>query len=155
MPRFGDLRGRVAPISNPQPSSIAPAHSTSRALSTVASALDFSRRNRVLVSELDFPTVAYQFLVRPDVEVVRIPSDDGATIDPERFAAAIDERTALVATAHVFYATGAIQDVARVAEIAHAAGALCFIDGYQAAGQIPVDVQSIGADFYAAGPLKW
>jgi kynureninase len=86
---------------------------------------------------------------------VRVPSRDGATVDVEGFATAVDERTALVATGHVFYATGAIQDVGRIAQIAHKAGALCFIDGYQALGQVPVDVRALDVDFYAGGPLKW
>ncbi len=153
--RTEELRTRVASMLGAEPSELAITHSTSSALSSIASALDYSKRNRVVVAELDFPTVSYQWLVRPGVEVVRVPSDDGATIDVQRFAAAIDERTALVATGHVFYATGAIQDVARIAGLAHAAGALCLIDGYQAVGQVPVDVHALGVDAYAGGPLKW
>ncbi|MEX2284757.1 MAG: aminotransferase class V-fold PLP-dependent enzyme [Gemmatimonadota bacterium] len=153
--RGADLRGRVAAMLNASVDEIAFAHSTSTALSSIASAVDYRQRNRVVVAELDFPTVSYQWLVRPGVEVVRVPSDDDATVDVERFARAIDERTALVVTGHVFYATGAIQEVARIAEIAHAQGALCVIDGYQAVGQIPVDVPALGVDAYAGGPLKW
>jgi len=153
--RIDELRGRVAGMLNAGKAEIAVTHSTSAALTTIASSLDYSKRNRVVVAQLDFPTVAYQWLVRPGVEVVLVPSDDNATIDPERFADYIDERTALVATGHVFYATGAIQNVTRIAEIAHAAGALCLIDGYQALGQIPVDLSSLGVDFYVGGPLKW
>ena len=155
MSRIGDLRGRVARMVNAAPEEIAFAHSTSSALASVASAVDYSKRNRVVVAELDFPTVSYQWLVRPGVEVVRVPSDDGSTIDLERFAQAIDDRTAVVATGHVFYATGAIQDVARIAQLARAKGALCVIDGYQAIGQVPVDVRALGVDVYACGPLKW
>jgi selenocysteine lyase/cysteine desulfurase len=153
--RMAELRARVAALLNAQPGELAFAHSTSAALSSIASSIDYSTRHRVVVAELDFPTVAYQWLVRPGVEVVRVPSDDGATVDLERFARAIDERTALVATGHVFFSTGAIQDVARIAALAHQAGALCLIDGYQALGQLPVDVQALGIDVYAGGPLKW
>jgi kynureninase len=153
--RISELRTRVARMLNAAEREIAITHSTSSALSSIASAIDYSKRNRVVVAELDFPTVSYQWLVRPDVEVVRVPSDDGATVNVERFTEAIDQRTAMVATGHVFYATGAIQDVARIAQIAHAAGALCFIDGYQAVGQLPVDVRALDVDFYAGGPLKW
>jgi kynureninase len=155
MARISDLRMRVARMLGASEREIALTHSTSTALSSIASAIDYSKRNRVVVAELDFPTVSYQWLVRPGIEVVRVPSRDGATVDPDAFAEAVDERTAVVATGHVFYATGAIQDVARIAQIAHNAGALCFIDGYQALGQVPVDVKAIGADFYAGGPLKW
>ena len=44
---------------------------------------------------------------------------------------------------------------ARLPRSAHRAGALCLIDGYQAAGQIPVDVQALDVDFYVTGGLKW
>jgi selenocysteine lyase/cysteine desulfurase len=155
MGRIGDLRARVAGMLHAETFELALTHSTSSALSSIASSLDYSKRNRVVVAELDFPTVSYQWLVRPGVEVVRVRSDDGATIDLRRLADAIDERTALVATGHVFYATGAIQDVRKIAELAHGAGALCLIDGYQAVGQLPVDVSALDVDFYAGGPLKW
>jgi kynureninase len=124
-------------------------------VSSVASAVDYSIRNRVVVAELDFPTLVYQWLARPDVEVVRVPSDDGVGVDPARWAEYVDERTAVVATSHVFYGTGFVQDLAPAAQAAHDAGALFLVDGYQAAGQLPVDPRALGADIYVAGPLKW
>ena len=54
-----------------------------------------------------------------------------------------------------FFASGAIQDVAAVGALARANGALFLVDGYQAAGQVPVDVERLGVDFYCAGGLKW
>jgi len=153
--RIEELRGRVAGMLNTRANEIAMTHSTSAALSSLGSALDYGKRNRIVVAELDFPTLVYQWMVKPGVEVVRVPSDDGATVDPARFAEAIDERTLAVATSHVFYATGAIQDVKRLAGLAHAAGALMVVDGYQALGQIPVDVQADDVDVYMGGPLKW
>src|SRR6267378_3034720 len=73
----------------------------------------------------------------------------------EALARAVDDRTALVVTSHVYFTTGAIQDIKRVAEIAHAHGALCLIDAYQSVGQVPVDVQNAGVDALVAGGLKW
>ena len=61
----------------------------------------------------------------------------------------------LVATSQVFFTSGAIQDVAALSALAHANGALLLVDGYQAAGQLPVDVEALGVDFYCAGGLKW
>jgi selenocysteine lyase/cysteine desulfurase len=96
-----------------------------------------------------------EWMVRPEVEVVRVRSDDGATIDPQRFADAVDERTAILATSHVFFTTGAIQELAPLAGIAHERGALFLVDAYQSAGQLPIDVRAAGVDVLTTGPLKW
>jgi kynureninase len=87
--------------------------------------------------------------------VVILPSDDGIGVPLERYEAAIDERTALVATSHVFFTSGYIQPIGEIARLAHAKGALALVDGYQAAGQAPVDVAASGVDFYLTGGLKW
>jgi selenocysteine lyase/cysteine desulfurase len=117
--------------------------------------VDYRARPQIVVSELDFPTLAYQWMVRPDVEVVRVRSDDGATIDPARFQEAVTERTAVLATSHVFFTTGAIQDLPRLARIAHDRGALFLVDAYQSGGQVPIDVRAADADILVTGPLKW
>src|SRR5204863_428551 len=70
-------------------------------------------------------------------------------------ARAVDERTALVATSHVYFTSGAIQDIRAVAQAAHARGALCLIDAYQSVGQVPCDVRAADVDFLTAGGLKW
>jgi kynureninase len=153
--RLAELRARVGAMLGADAAEIALTASVSVALSSLASALDYRRRPRVVVADLDFPTIAYQWLVRQDVEVVRVPSDDGATIDLQRFADAVDERTACIATSHVFFTTGAIQDVRALAGIAHDRGALCIVDAYQSIGQLPIDVKAAGIDALVAGPLKW
>lgn len=131
--------------------------SISSALSVVAESLDYSARPRVVTTSLDFPTVAYQWLAkaRRGVEVVVLESPDGVSVPLELFAAAIDHRTALVATSHVFFTSGAIQDLAGIGALCRANGALLLVDGYQAAGQLPVDLPALGADFYCSGGLKW
>jgi len=153
--RLGDLRSRVAGFLGTSPQQLALLPSTSAALSVIAESVDYGQRNRVVCTELDFPTLAYQWAVKPGVELVVLPSHDGISIDPEQFAAAVDDRTAFLATSHVLYTTGCIQDLNALADIAHRAGAYFLVDGYQGPGQIPVDVEACEADFYTAGPLKW
>jgi selenocysteine lyase/cysteine desulfurase len=121
----------------------------------VAESVDYSKRNRVIVTDLDFPTLVYQWRVKPEVEAVLVRSEDGISIDPAQISEVVDERTAFVATSHVYYSTGHVQDVSAVTQIARDAGAYSVIDAYQAPGQIPVDVEATGADFYTWGPLKW
>ncbi|MBI4540780.1 MAG: aminotransferase class V-fold PLP-dependent enzyme [Gemmatimonadetes bacterium] len=149
------LRRRVATFLGAEPSDVALLPSASAALSVIAESVDHSRRPRVVCSALDFPTLAYQWTVKPRVELVILRSHDGISVDPEQFAAAVDEDTMFLATSHVYFTTGCVQDIRALAEIAHEVGAYCLIDGYQAAGQIPVNVREAGVDFYIAGPLKW
>jgi selenocysteine lyase/cysteine desulfurase len=155
MGRIGNLLDRVAWLWHARRSEVALSPSVSAAVAAVSSAIDYTKRNRVVVADLDFPTLVYQWLARNDVEVVRVPSDDGVGVDPARWADYVDERTAVVATSHVFYGTGYVQDLAPIRDAARNAGALFLVDGYQAAGQLDVNPREIGADVYVAGPLKW
>ncbi|MDT8341308.1 MAG: aminotransferase class V-fold PLP-dependent enzyme [Longimicrobiales bacterium] len=166
--RLDLLRGRVAALHGAPAGSVALLPSTSAALSGVVDAVPRAGtpgrraatgggtpRNRVVVSELDFPTLAYQFAARPELEMVVLPSPDGVGMDPQQYRDAVDERTLFLATSHVFYATGFVQDLTALAEAARRKGAYSLIDGYHGAGQIPVDVTASGVDFYTSGPLKW
>src|SRR2546425_3861396 len=154
---LSELRARYARVVGASPEEIALAPSVSVALSAVAEALDYGRRPKVVVTSLDFPTVAYQWLAkRPrGVELVVVESPDQVSVPVEALARAVDARTALVATSHVYFTSGAIQDIRAVAAAAHAQGALCLIDAYQSVGQVPCDVRATQVDFLTAGGLEW
>ncbi|HEX9560548.1 MAG TPA: aminotransferase class V-fold PLP-dependent enzyme [Candidatus Dormibacteraeota bacterium] len=156
LPLLGRLRAGVGGLLNAPQGSTAIAPSVSVALTTLASGLPLPQgRNKILIGELDFPTIGHQWLSRPEFEVEFVPSADGMTIPPEAFADRIDSRTALVATTHLFYTTGYLQDVRAIADAAHAAGALCLIDGYQTCGCVPIDVDAMDCDALVGGCLKW
>jgi len=71
------------------------------------------------------------------------------TLDLEQLDRLLGPRTRLVAITHCSNVLGTINPVAEIARRAHAAGALCLVDGAQAAPHLPVDVQELGCDFYA------
>lgn len=127
------------------------------ALSSIASALDFHERPKVVMTELDFPTVFYQWMVKrnPEIELVVLESEDGISVELEKFENAIDERTALVSTSRVFFTTGYIQDIGAITELAHAQGAQVCVDDYQGTGQVPIDVRHLNVDHLVTGGLKW
>src|SRR5689334_6233606 len=154
---LAELRARYARLIGASAGEIALGPSISAAIATVAEALDYRARPRVVVTSLDFPTVAYQWLAKRarGVELVVIESPDQVSVPVEAIARAVDERTALVATSHVYFTSGAIQDIRAVAAAAHAKGALCLIDAYQSVGQVPVDAAASRVDFLTAGGLKW
>lgn len=114
-------------------------------------------RTRVITTALDFPTLGHQWLARAPlgVEVVVVPSPDGVTVPTEAIVAEVDERTALVATGHVYYTTGAMADLEGLAAACHERGAMVLIDAYQATGIVPTDVAAAGIDVYVSGTLKW
>jgi len=153
--RVEDLRNRVARFWGSETEEVALLPSTSAALSVLAESVAPNDRNRVVCTELDFPTLVYQWAVKPDVELVVLESRDGVGVSLEQFTEAVDERTLFLATSHVFFTTGAIQDIGALAAIAHDAGAWCLVDGYQGVGQVPLDLSASGVDFYTGGPLKW
>jgi len=149
------LRGKVARVLGARSEEVALAPSVSVALSAVASALDYAERPRIVLSDLEFPTLSYQWAVKPTAERVFVPSDDGIRVSIDRFESATDDRTALVATSHVYYTSGAVQDIGAIAKTAHRQGALALIDAYQGTGQLPTDVRAADIDVLVTGGLKW
>ncbi len=134
--------------------------SVSQAASSLVSALPLERepeRRRIVISEFEFPTVGQIAHAQESrgAEVVHVRPEPDGRIPLERFADAIDERTALVCCTAISYRTGYRLDVAEVARLAHEQGALCLADSYQAAGAIPLDVRALDVDFLTAGTVKY
>jgi selenocysteine lyase/cysteine desulfurase len=151
------LRAKFARLIGAQPHEIALAPNVSAALSEVSSALDLGSRNRVVLNDMDFPTLAYQWLAkeRLGAEVAFAHSADRMTLPASSYAPLIDASTGIVATSRVFFLSGYIQDIATIAETAHRHGAFLLVDDYQGTGQIPLDVKVADIDFLVSGTLKW
>jgi selenocysteine lyase/cysteine desulfurase len=151
-------RSAFAGLVGAEPDEVAVATSVSQAVSALVSALPVERgRDRIVISDFEFPTVGQiahaQELRGAQVVHVR-PGPDGR-IPLERFAEAIDEQTGLVCCTAISYRTGYRLDIAEIARLAHARGALCLADCYQAAGAVPLDVHALGVDFLTAGTVKY
>jgi kynureninase len=139
------------------PDELAVTVNVSLALSAVASCVDFTKRRKIVLSELDFPTDGHVALAQRarGAEVVFLESPDGLTVPVEAFLDAIDEDTALVIVNRVLYRSSALIDAAEICRAAREAGAWTIVDDFHGAGIIPVDVHQMGCDFYTAGVLKW
>jgi cysteine desulfurase/selenocysteine lyase len=77
-----------------------------------------------------------------------IPVDDGGRLQLDRYSDLLSDRTRLVAIAHVSNVLGTIVPVEEVIQAAHGVGARVLVDGAQAVAHMPVNVQSMDADFY-------
>jgi selenocysteine lyase/cysteine desulfurase len=155
--RADAARAAFARLLRADPAELAVTTSVTQGVSGVVSALDLRARPKIVISEYEFPTVGQiahaQELRGAEVVHVR-PAEDGS-IPTERFAEAIDERTALVCCTTVSYRTGHRHDVAEIARLAHDAGALCLADSYQAIGAIDFHARSLGVDFATGGTVKY
>ncbi len=155
--RTESARATFAGLVNADPDEIAVTTSLSAAVSSLASGLRFARRSKVVVSDLEFPTVGQIWHAQESrgARVVHVPIGPDGTVPLEHFDAAIDDDTALVSITHVSYRTGAMVDVEAVVELAHQRGALVLLDAYQTAGSMPLDAKQLDVDFLAAGTLKY
>jgi len=129
------------------------------ALASVASCFDFAstKRNKVVTSALDFPSMEYiweaQRSVGAKVEIVDSP--DGITVPLENILAAIDDTTSLVAMSHTSFRSSCRVDAKAIVERAHSVGVLVLLDVYQSAGSIELDASGWGVDFLIGGTIKW
>jgi selenocysteine lyase/cysteine desulfurase len=152
-------RAGFARLVRAAPEEVAVTTSVSQGVSAIVSALPFERgaRRRIVVSEYEFPTVgqiAHAQELR-GAEVVHVRPEADGSIPPERFAEAVDGRTALVCCTTLSYRTGHRHDVPAIAGIAHEHGALCLADSYQAVGALDLEVEALGADFVTGGTVKY
>ena len=151
-------RQSFARLINADMDEVAVTSSVSQAASALASALSFDGdRRRVLASAAEFPTVGHVWLAQAPrgAEVGWVPLSDRGTIDTSDYAARIDERTRVVSACHAYFVNGFKHDVAAIARLAHARGALLFVDAYQTLGTEPIDVKALDVDALAGGTLKY
>ena len=151
-------RAAFAGLLHADPDDVAVTTSVSQGVSALVSAMDFSgERDRIVISEYEFPTVgqiAHAQELR-GAEVVHVLPEEDGRIPLERFAEAIDERTALVCCTALSFRSGHRNDVAAIAGLGHAHGALVLADSYQAVGALEIDVRTLGADVVTGGTVKY
>lgn len=151
----GDL---VAPLIGARAGEVSMHQNVTLATAIALSCFDFHPpRNRIVLSELEFPSVRYLLRAQRGhgAEIADVPSEDGIRVPLDKLVAAIDERTALVVASHVLFRSACIQDVAAIARRAREVGARVLLDTYHSAGVLPFDVHELRVDFAVGGVLKW
>ena len=116
------------------------------------------KRNKIVYSELNFPSVMYVYEAHARegrLRIETVASDDGITVPLERFLAAIDEETLLVPFSHVLFKSGFLQNAKAITKRAHEVGAMVVLDTYQSAGTVPFSVKDLNVDFATGGSVKW
>jgi cysteine desulfurase family protein (TIGR01976 family) len=127
------------------------------ALSRTA-ARDWREGDRILVSRLDHDGgVAPWIELAADrgFEVDWIDVTDDLRLDFDDLERKLDDRVRVVSCVASSNAVGTIIDLARVSELAHSVGALCWVDAVQYAAHEPVDVQTLGCDVFLCSAYKF
>lgn len=148
---------QFAKLINASPEEIAVLSSVSDSASSVASALDFTgQRNQIVITEMDFPSIGHvwQAQERKGAQVRFIPSQD-QMIPLAYYNQAVGEQTLITSVPHVSYYNGFKQDLQKIASIVHEKGSYLFVDAYQSAGSVDIDVKAANIDFLAAGTQKY
>jgi cysteine desulfurase family protein (TIGR01976 family) len=118
-----------------------------------------SSGDEIVVTELDHHANSdpWRQLARErglTVRTVRLRTETGQ-LDAADLAAAVGKKTKLLAIGAASNALGTISDVRRAADLAHAAGAMVFVDAVHYAPHALVDVAALGADFLACSAYKF
>lgn len=154
--KYEEARGQFARFIGADNDEIAIVPSASAGINAIASALDFQHRKKVVLGEFEFPTMGHIWLAQEQrgakVEFIRAQGD---RIPTESYAQAVDYETAIVPVTHICFMNGFRSDVGAIVSLAHAKGALVFMDDYQDCGTRPVNVKALDVDFYVSGTLKY
>lgn len=130
--------------------------SASAGINSIASALNFGERKKVVLGAFEFPTMGHVWLAQQvrgaQVEFVEATGD---RMPAENYDRAIDRTTLIVPVTGLCFMNGWRSEVKKLVTLAHSRGALVMLDDYQDCGTRPVDVKDLDVDIYIAGTLKY
>ena len=113
-------------------------------------------RHRIVSTRIEHPAIltTLQEYERKGYEIVLVPVDRQGRLDMAAMEAAINEDTAIVSVMWANNEIGNIFDVKKVAEMAHAKGALFHTDAVQAVGKVPISLEDTEIDFLSLSGHK-
>lgn len=129
---------------------------TSDALNTVVAGLPWKEGDHILLNDQEFPANVWPYvnLKQRGVELETIACPDGR-ITPENIDHHIRKNTRLIALSAVQFLSGYRADLSTIGSLCRSRKILLVVDGIQAVGAVPIDVQGMKIDALAAGAQKW
>lgn len=152
-----DARGRIANyIHADSPDQITFMGNTSDAISAVAEGLAWSEGDEIILNTLEFPSNVQPFrrLEKQGVKLV-YTEPSGHRIEPADIEELITPKTKLVSISAVQYLSGFRADIKAIGELCDKHNILFVVDGIQALGATPIDVNSCKIDALCTGAHKW
>jgi len=154
---FDGLRVQGARLFNCNPDDIAGGSSCTELLNSIAWAVMPQQHENVVSTDIVFPSTIYPF-TRVSHHTgceIRLARGFNGYASFDEIVKNIDQNTSVVSISHAEYTGGQLYDLAALAEVTHAFGALLVVDATQSAGAIPIDAPASGADVIIAGSYKW
>ena len=158
LPEVDNAANRIAKLLSAPEGSVIMHTNVSSCMSVVASCFDYTpERNKIVYSNLQFPTVSYVWKAeeRRGAVVHIVDSKDNVEVATEDMLAAIDEHTLAVPISHVIFRSAYVQDVEAICDKARSVGAHVILDCYQSLGTLPIDVVDLGVSFACGGSVKY
>ena len=154
--RYEEARTAFAQLINASPDEVAIVTSASAGINSIASALSFQERKKVVMGEFEFPTMGHIWLAqRARGAEVKFVGAEGNCIPAVNYEKMVDRHTLLVPLTHVCFKNGFRAEVNAITQIAHRSGALVMLDDYQDCGTRSIDVKGMDLDFFVTGTLKY
>ncbi len=157
-----DFRTEVGALINAPAEEVAFTQNATMGMSFLANGVDLAPGDEILTTNQEHSggIGGFHLRARRSGAVVReLPLADALARGPEGivqlFADAITPRTRVLMFSHITSGRGVVMPAQALCTLARERGALSFVDGAQAVGQVAVDVKALGCDAYAASPHKW
>jgi cysteine desulfurase / selenocysteine lyase len=149
-------RERIGRFINASGEEIAITPNTSHGANLIALGLDAQPGDRILLCDNEFPSNALPWLALRSrgVDVVELDTQH-ERLTPDRLRRELTPLTRAVAVSWVSYGDGYRHDLAGLAEVAHASGALLCVDAIQGLGAFPLDVRATNVDVLFTAAQKW
>ncbi len=155
------VRGKVAGLIHAESKSVLLTRNTTEGLTLVCQVLPLKEGDEIITTTLEHGggEVGLEYLVKTrgakliKVELPLPPNDVGAII--QSIEKAITPRTRLMMLSHVNTITGMLMPLKEISAITASRGIFLLVDGAQAPGLTPIDVQALGCDAYASSGHKW
>jgi L-cysteine/cystine lyase len=154
---FATAREAWGEIVGVTPDRIALTHSATGAMNLALAGLDLDVDDEVITTDNEHPGLDEPLAAlarRRGIVVRRAQVVDGGDA-VAAFESLLSPKTRLLALSHVLWGTGRVLPVGELSELAHAHGALTLVDGAQAVGAIPLNVDQLGVDLYGSPGQKW
>jgi len=154
---YDGLRDEGSKLFKCDPNDVAAFNSVSEALNCITWSLELTK-GKLISTNIEFPSVTYPALRMAQKEKsisTKLVQAEDWLVPTKKILGEIDDSTKAVFITHVENLTGQVHDIKRIAERAHEVGAVVIVDGIQAAGYIPLDMDKLKVDVYITGSYKW